>query len=125
MKQTSSGKEDLHPPGSITPGPVRTHVPSPEVLTPAAQALVTYDVIVGWDTEYVERVVPDGAPCNKIVSYQFSAVWRNKGAYWLIEDVVYPPEGQRLSLAELLGRVLRASGIGYRRAAGCKVLLIA
>lgn len=111
--------------GWITPGPVRTRVPAPKVLTPGTQALTEYGVVVGWDTEYVERVAPDGTQYNDIVSYQFSAVWRDRRAYWLIEDVVYPCAGKRSRLAELIGHILRTCDIGYRQAARCKVLLVA
>jgi hypothetical protein len=105
---------------------MRTRVPAPAVLTPGTQALAEYDVIVGWDTEYVEHMAPDGVQYNEVVSYQFSAVWRDRGAYWLVEDVLYPPQaGQRLRLAGFVSLVLRTCGIGYRRASKCHVLLVA
>ena len=104
---------------------MRTRLPAPTVLTPGTEALAKYDVIVGWDTEYVERVAPNGEQYNEIVSYQFSAVWRERGSYWFIEGIIYPPTGTRLSLSVLAGHILRACGIGYRRAAKCHVLLVA
>ena len=118
--------KSVHPLSSITPGPIRVRVPAPAVLVPRAQSLAKYDVIVGWDTEYVERVDPNGAKCNEIISYQFSSVWRDRGAYWLIENVLYPPQaGKRLNLAGFVAFVLGACRIGYRRAAKCRVLLVA
>src|SRR5262245_52263154 len=45
-----------HPQDSITPAPVRSRVQAPDVLVPRAVSLSKYDVVVGWDTEYVERV---------------------------------------------------------------------
>jgi hypothetical protein len=95
-------------------------------LTPGALALAEYAVIVGWDTEYVERMAPDGVQYNEIISYQFSAIWRDREAYWLVEDVLYPPQaGQRLRLAGVVSLALRACGISYRRAATYRVLLVA
>ena len=120
--------EGARPLAGFTPSPVRTRVPAPEVLVPGTETLAKYDVLVGWDTEYVERVNPDGEH-NEIISYQFSAVWRDRrdrDAYWLVEDVLYPPQaGQRLNLAGFVGLVLRTCGIGYRRAGTCQVLLVA
>jgi hypothetical protein len=104
-------------------------VPVPDVLVPRAETLAKYDVLVGWDTEYVERVKPTGEKHNEIISYQFSAVWRDRrdrDAYWLVEDVLYPPQaGQRLNLAGFVSLVLRTCGISYRRAGTCQVLLVA
>ena len=120
------GREGLHPLGWITPGPVRTCVPAPAVLTPGTQALAEYNVIVGWDAEYAERVDANDAKYNDIVSYQFSAVWHANGSYGLIEDILYPPQaGKRLSLAGFVRLVLRACDVGYRRAAQCQILLVA
>lgn len=71
-------------------------------------------------------MAPDGVQYNEIISYQFSAIWRDPEAYWLVEDVLYPLQaGQSLRLARVVSLALRACGVGYRRAATYRVLLVA
>ncbi len=73
-------------------GPISEIIMAPQCLTPRAKALEVYNLIISWDTEYVEREV-DGKRYNEILSYQFSALHRKtRNDDWrYAEGILYTP----------------------------------
>jgi hypothetical protein len=99
------------------------------VSRPLPTCLEAYDIIASWDTEWTTRTPApiDGVsePYNEVVSYQFAVLSGTEGEVSYAEHIYYPERGSRLRLADALGIVLRAAGLGRRRAERANVLLLA
>ncbi len=115
----------------LTGGPIAEVIDCPLVLQPNATALQTFQLILSVDTEYVtNRDVKNKAgksvKGNTILSYQYSAVFRTAdGRLLYCEGIIYAKAGRRLKYTEILARILKRFGIGYRRAAKMKILSLA
>jgi hypothetical protein len=106
--------------------PIDKIITAPECLTPRARVLETYDLIISWDTEYVERE-NNGHRYNDILSYQFTALHHTNNGWTYAEGILYPPGPEvtdRLRLSDLLRAVLNVFNIGRRQANTLNALLL-
>ncbi len=120
---TMARPEDGSP--SVLPStPITEPVDLPDCFDVSSRCFAEYDMIVSIDTEYVHR--PERGE-NAILSYQFTAIFRNGGQDLYAEDVVFTA-GERFddrkTLADLMGAVFRRFGVGYRRAKSMRVLML-
>lgn len=105
-------------------------IPCPAAFWPKASALQAYDLVVAFDTEYIQdHTVTNrnggAVDANTILSYQYSATYRDANGCQYCEGILYPPDGYRYSYTELLSVVLQRFNIGYGKAADLQILSLA
>ena len=80
----------------------------------------SYDIVYSLDAETQSYSDDMGNPRNKVLSYQIGALNIKKGTYR--ECIVFPENGKRLRLRDIISNAIGLAGLGRTKADGVNVL---
>jgi len=80
----------------------------------------SYDIVYSLDAETQSYSDDMGNPRNKVLSYQIGALNIKKGTYR--ECIVFPENGKRLRLRDIISNAIGLAGLGRTQAKGANVL---
>lgn len=80
----------------------------------------SYDIVYSLDAETQSYSDDMGNPRNKVLSYQIGALNIKKGTYR--ECIVFPENGKRLRLRDIISNAIGLAGLGRTQANGANVL---
>jgi hypothetical protein len=86
------------------------------------EAWDSYDIVYSLDAETQSYTDDMGNPRNKVLSYQIGALNIKKRTY--CECIVFPENGKRLRLRDIIAKAIGLAGLGRSKANGAKVLQI-
>lgn len=84
------------------------------------EAWNSYDIVYSMDAETQSYSDDMGNPRNKVLSYQIGALNIKKGTYR--ECIVFPENGKRLRLRDIISNAIGLAGLGRTQAKGANVL---